>query len=379
MNPTKRSGYVMKKQNMWMIVSFFLLSVFLNPETIIKGIPLSRVFLIAAGGDIFVDNDLNSIACYSADGKFKFKFGQAGEGPGDIKRMGWFAINPVDHNIYVTEFLEGNKWISVFSAEGKNISTPKMNLNWDECHGLSFIQFDSQGNMYVQSHKSIYRPYKDFSIGKCVNRLLKLSPGGQSIKDIYKMEQDLSADKGGKGNITIPFFNYLYWTLYEDRLIVRESINDYFSLFDQEGNLIKKYPMPFKREKVTGKDIDDWEAWMKTTPLVKQGTAEGWFDLKYWRKRLPFPGYKPVCGGKIHADSSGNIYNMSYESKGNDKWARINLRDGKTSIIDFKENYFLITIRNGYFYFKHAISEDEYVIVKMPEKEANEKIISVIK
>jgi hypothetical protein len=259
----------MKKQKLYLALVLIFLSVLLYPETVIKGIPLSRVFLIDTGGDIFVDNDINSVACYSADGKFKYKFGQAGEGPGDIKRMGWFAINPVDHHIYVTEFLEGNRWISVFTRDGKILATRKIALNWDECHGLSFIQFDSRGDMYVQSQKSVYRPLKDFSIGRWENRVLKFSSGGELIKDIYRMEQDFSADKGGKGNITIPFFNYLYWTIFEDKVIVRESINNYFSLFDREGNLIKKYSIPFKREKVTEKDIDEWEADEKIIQVVK--------------------------------------------------------------------------------------------------------------
>ena len=102
----------------------------------------------------------------------------------------------------------------------------------------------------------------------------KFSPKGKRIKDIYKMTSDFSASKGGKGEITIPFCNYLYWNIHEDKIFVRENTDGIVHIFDNDGNLIKDIPSPFPMEKVTKKDLDTWK--------------KGWKEIvdKEWYQRF---------------------------------------------------------------------------------------------
>ncbi len=54
-------------------------------------------------------------------------------------------------------------------------------------------------------------PYKDFTILSEEAALVKYFPNGKIKKEVYKVCTDSFAEKGGKGNIRIPFGNSLHW------------------------------------------------------------------------------------------------------------------------------------------------------------------------
>lgn len=201
--------------------------------------------------------------------------------------------------------------------------------------------------------------------------IAKFSPNGKALKEIYKFSADFYGDKGGKGNITIPFHNYLYWTIYNDYIVARESWADFISIFDLQGNLTKKIPLPFKKEKVTKEDLDNWEARLKSIRWVRNGIAEGWFDLKYWRKSLPFPAYKPVSGYPLFIDSHGFLYSM--KSTGYNAvraiCAKIDVSTGNVKIVNFRPGEWLLSTWKNYFFIHKLNDENNYVVVKIKEKE----------
>lgn len=356
------------KRGIFLII-LFLFQWSLTAEAVYPDITWGRIFLLDGDGNFLTDAGSHSISKYSPGGKLLLKMGRRGEGPGDIKRLGWFAVSPIDCNIYVTEFFGGNKWISKFSPEGKYVGHWEFQLDWTKYNALSIIKFDKKGNAYLQTVKSFPKRYKDVTLSRIENRLLKFSPCGKQLKTIYTFKADFSADKKGKGDVTIPFHNYLYWTVSGDKIIVRENTADHIKIFDNNGNLEKKIILPFKMEKVTDKDLDTWETRMKSIKWIKQGIAEGWFDLKYWRKRLPFPEYKPVSGGQIFTDSQGNIYSQKYPGKspGENTWAVINPKSGSINIKKLSSKLRVLYRWKKYFFLRKSIEDDERVVVKVDE------------
>jgi hypothetical protein len=359
----------MKKICLLFIAIFFHFLV--SAEEIFKDIELGRIFVVDGEGCIFVDSGSHSIAKYSPSGKLLLEMGQKGEGPSDIKRLGWFAICPIDKSIYVTEMAGGNRWISKFSTDGRYLGELNCEIDWTKWHGTSFIQFDRKGDIYLQLERSIPRRCKDFTIGTIEKKLVKFSPKGKKLKEIFSMKTDFWAEKRGKGNITIPFHNYLYWNVYKDRVIVRESKNKFINLFDLEGNLQKKISAPFEKEKVTREDIDKWEERIKTSRWGKEGIANGWLDLNYWKKRLPFPEHKPISGDQMFIDSQGNLYNMKYQGHYSKPivCARINLLTNKVTIFNFNQWERLLGIWKNYFFIMKWDGKEKYVVSKMDEKE----------
>jgi len=340
------------------------------PVDVLENVYAGKVFLLDEEGYIFTDYGPHSIAKYSPGGKFLILMGRKGEGPGDFKRLGWFSINPVDNIIYATEFVNGNRWISKFSKDGKYLGEWRFDLDWTKYQGLSTIHFDTGGNVYIQAEKTHSVRHKDVTLGIVEKSILKFSPQGKQLKEIYKINIDFFVAKDGKGNLTIPFHNYLGWLIYGDKIIIRESYDEFIRVFSLDGTFEKKISLPFKRQKVTDEDIEEWEEWLKTYPEVKRSIAEGVLDLKYLKKRMPFPEFKPVSGSQPYIDTHGNLY--SGKAGGfNPKesiWARVNLEDGTSSVVKFKPGEKFIGVWNNTFLFSKSVGY-ETNILKVDEKE----------
>jgi len=363
----------MKPRHLMIILLLF--PMLISAREVLTGINPGRIFLVDKTGAIFSDYSENAIAKYSAEGKYLFDIGRKGEGPGDIKRLGWFVINPIDEVIYTTEFVNGNKWISKFSKEGKYLGDWKCQLDWLKYHGLSKIYCDTKGNFFIQTAKSLPRRHKEFTIGEDENQILMFDFNGKELKKLYTFRTDFYAEKSGKGNVTIPFHDSFSWIVYNDLFIVRENSTDHIKLFDHQGNLKKSITLPFKREKVTAKDLDTWEKRLMDIRWIRNGIAEGWFDLKYWRKRLPFPEFKPVSGGGFFVDSKGNLYSGKYPGYLPDEnvWAKINLNSFEVSIVTFESGQHLMGIWQDVFYFWKRDDDDNVSITKLTEEEARKK------
>jgi hypothetical protein len=339
-------------------------------EEIFKDIILGGHFMIDRQGYIYTNFDENSIDKYSSDGKFLLKIGRKGSGPSDIKRLGSFGINPVDSILYVTEFYGGNKWISKFSTDGKYLGELNCEIDWKIFWGLSTIKFDKVGNVCLKIAKVSYRQCKDFEIEIEESAIQKFSPSGKKLKTIYKLIANSSAVKEKKGNFPIPFENFLNWTVYGDKVLINEGHSNFISVLSLEGNLERKIPLPFKREKVTGKDFDAWEKRMKESKEIRNRIAAGIVDLRYWKGRMPFPEYKPFTYWGMLVDSHGNLYIRQFTDR---IWAKIDLSSGKNSIITFPNDDSLMYIWKEYFFFTNEDEDGELIIKKISEKELFKK------
>jgi len=334
-------------------------------------IPVGRIFEIDKHGNIYTNFKLHTISKYSPNGKMLLKMGQKGEGPGDIKRLGWFAINPLDQTVYVTECCGGNKWVSKFSSNGKYLGNWKLQLDRTVFKDLMTIDFDHKGNVYLQAIIPRYRQQKDFLlIGEEIH-LLKFSPGGKLLKSIYRFNRDFAVEKSGKGNVTIPFHDELKWIVHNEKVVVAESHSNKIKVFDADCNLEKTITLPFKSKKVVDKDLEQWEFRMKSIRWVKRGIAAGWFDLKYWRKKLPFPKYKPVYGSSFFLDSQGNLIvqkNIDASSKVK-VWAKVNLTSNKITLEKrFNKGYLKYIWKDYYYVQNFSVEIDDWVLLKIHRK-----------
>ena len=352
---------------LFLILSSFLL----RSSEVILNIWAGREFLVYEKQYIYSHYSQYSVMKYSLEGEKILEIGRRGEGPGDIKRIGWFAINPLNKLLYVTEMANGNRRVSMFStSDGKYIDNWKFDFDWNKWEGIPNIQFDHHGNVYLETVRSVWRRHKSFSMGALEKVIFKYSPDGKNIKELYRLKSDFMAEKPGKGNITIPFCNYLYWRIDKERLIIRENLKPFIYVYDLNGVLVKTIKLPFKEQPFTEKDLDAWEKRLKSYPDIKKGIEEGWFDVKFWRKNLPHPEHKNISGEEMFFDSDGILYSKKH-TEDQDKeniWAGIDIDSGKMELINFPANYKLKSINDNYFYFKTLNDDDEYIIVKIKKE-----------
>jgi hypothetical protein len=341
----------------------------------INNIQIGRNLCVDEAQNIYTHNDSYSIIKYSPKGKQLLIIGRRGEGPGDIKNIGWFDINPKDKMLYVTERVDGNRRISIFSTDtGKYIDNWKFEFDWHNWEGIQLIQFDHLGNVYIEVAKSSWRWYKSFKIGSLEKAVFKYSCNGKKLKEFYRLESDFMAERPGKGNITIPYCNYLFWKVDSNHVVIRENAKSYISVFNLKGKLIKEIKLPIEKIRITGKDLDMWENNQRSVPFIKKGIAEGWFDIKFWRRNLPFPKYKNLSGYQMFFDSKGFLYSYKFsdESEKENIWLRIDITTGKNSIINFPIERRLRCIKYGYFYFS-IYDEEEPMLLKIEESSIIDK------
>lgn len=320
-----------------------------------------RILVVDREGNLFTDSGGHAIAAYTKTGRFIRTFGQRGQGPGDIRRLAWFALHPSEKILYVTEYVHGNRWVSRFSTDGTYLGEWPGEIDWRKTHALGRIDFDSSGHVYVQAIRLIYRRHKEFSIGSAQHTILKFASGGKKIKALYVMTYDFSAEKGGKGNVTIPFSNDLHWIIHNDRLFVRESIHSHIAVYRLDGAPEKQLPLPFPKLPVTEKDLQEWQDWMETLPFVKRGTARGYFDLEYWRRKLPFPEYRPISASRMFIDDDGYLYSNQYTS-GKNIWARVDIRTGKSGTVSLDPGLNILAMHHKFVYTRKGEEQEKNTI-----------------
>ncbi len=354
---------------MYNLFVFLLLSYNFNLFSLeFTGVPLGRNFIADESLNFYSDINEYQIVKYSSKGEELFRIGQKGEGPGDIKQLGWFTINPKDSLLYVTERANGNRRISVFSPEnGHFVRIWPCKLDWLNWDSISNIHCDQMGNIYVQAEKIHWRPNKNFSLGAIERVIIKYGHDGTKIKEMYRMQADFMAMLKGKGNVTIPDSNYLSWKVAGKFLIVRENNKQDIDIFFLNGDLYKTIRLPFEKVKITEDYKDIWAKNRLEYPSIKQGIREGWFDLKFWRKNLPFPKYKSISGDQMFVDSRNNLYSRKspeYDTLDENIWAIINLDSGKIGVytLPFKHRVRLIKDHN---FFLSTMNEDDEPVLKI--------------
>ena len=145
------------KRFSFFFIFLFFLSFSLKGE-VLKKFPLTAsgtpMFDINAGmikvfgNKIFVaDRSEYNIKVFSESGKYLYKIGEKGEGPGRFKR--WFGVFTMDSvgNIYQGDYFQGNRFINVFTKKGKLIKTIKIKLNKD--FGIEDIFIMDNKNIYL--------------------------------------------------------------------------------------------------------------------------------------------------------------------------------------------------------------------------------------
>ncbi len=360
------------KKRLFFFIILIITGMSCHATKTVENVLLNRIFVVDNAGCIYTNLDRHTIIKHSPEGKELLRLGKPGEGPGDIKRLGMIAINPITSQLYITEGFGGNKWISRFSLEGQFKGAWDFEIDQKKWRSLGKIDFDAEGNIYLEAQNTKWKTLKNFRVGNIDSIIKKYSPKGKLLKDIYRFNVDFMAENGNKGNITIPFQNHLAWHIGNGHIFFRENYDPFISVFSLEGAPIKKLSLPYKSSEVTKKDLITWEKSIKEAPNLKKGIAEGWFDLNFWKSNLPFPKFKSLSAGIMFVDSDGHLYSGKYPEKGLthvDTWAKINILSGKNSLVGMHPKGTLLFAKNGDYYFAIVDDEDERVLVIVSEKE----------
>jgi hypothetical protein len=346
------------------LLLFILFGGLLESEQIFKEIILDRIFVVDNQGYIYTDKGENSICKYSPQGELLLTIGRPGEGAGDIKRLGWFAIHPKEDVIYVTESFRGNRWISKFAKDGKYLGEWNCNVEKSKWPPMNRIKFDAKDNVIIEVTKINEKQVKDFLILRSAQVFLKFTPTGTLSGEFYKTEYDHSISDNNIV-VTIPYINEVKIEIFNDRLVLKHDNDEFVGIYDMEGKLEKRITLPFKKEPVTTQDKEAWEKDITGSPWGKHRIAEGVFKIKWWQDRMPYPKYKPLTDIML-IDSEGFLFLRKYNryEKGENLWAKIDLSNEKITVVKSKPGDTPMALWKNYVFFTRTNEDEDTVMLK---------------
>ncbi len=105
-----------------------------------------------------------------------------------------------------------------------------------------------------------------------------------------------------------------------------------------------------------------------------KGFADSWFfDMNFWKRRLLFPKFKPVSGGKIFCDRDGNIFSRKFygdysRNRSERLWFKVNLLNNQQTVIKVEpDEAWLLSINDRFVYLSGAAKkgeEDNLILIR---------------
>lgn len=244
-----------------------------------------------------VDGEDKKIKVFDKAGKPLFSFGQKGQGPGEFSYPMGIAVSR-SGNIYVMD--NGRRNISKFTSNGEYVTS--LNIG----HPLAKIEIFDSGNLVVEIAKIDIT--KDLRQSQFVLRLFNpdLKEIQKSIyeKPVIHLAWVEGIEDGQMFTWQIRFAPKTKWKIIKDRLYVGYSDEYQISIFDSNGNLIKKLTKNVKREKVKSGEKEKWIS--ETVQRLANRPRFSHAIIRKSMEKISLPGMKPVFTNLL-AGSNGLI------------------------------------------------------------------------
>jgi hypothetical protein len=268
-------------------------SLFFNPY---------KELIVAGDGSIFVsDNREHNIYKFDKNGNFIKKFGQLGEGPGDLYVPGSMSI--LDNKYLVVGEYAGNRRISIFDLEGNFFKLLKV-----------------RGSVYrptsLKNNKIAYLSYTVVPIGNStyfykqieINIIDAITNENIKVNKYEFKEQSIKVDESFKvymgevgGNVFIASTN-------EGNLLIGDSILSYIDIYSLDGKKIKSFKLNMNPTPVTKKYINEY----KEDYINKM--MQQTFSYAY---REQIKALKKISISHLFADHIPYYYEIMVDTEGN--------------------------------------------------------------
>ena len=312
-------------------------------------------------GRIYVsDRRHYNIKVFSNTGKFLFKFGDKGEGPGLFKRwFGVFTVSP-DGLVLQGDYWGGNRFLNVFDGNGKFLHTLPIKLNTP--FGVEDIHAGNNGRIVLGLSYGFHTNKREgiVFIGSYYEFFIMKKDG--SLKRIEKglVYHSFSYAENGP-NFTIPYQIYYLSAYYPamDLLAICKNDESKIQLISLKSMLSVIMNAGWKKERVTRKDLGE---------KIKFWTEASWMrpeGKKLYKKlspsNLPDP-YVPIIAD-IQFTPEGNLIVSRASEWKHIKIRKFNLK-GKL-LSEFEDVGYPFAITGSKVYLLDCSSDETcYVIVR---------------
>ncbi len=306
---------------------------FINPFQIEEG-PNKKIYIF--------DRNSGYISVFSSElnGKFLFKFGGKGEGPGEFKRSdgAHFNFSFDNKSLYFTEFFGGHRWITEMTLDGKLVKTHSLN-NKTKNYGILRTTSIKKNKYLVQNllFQKAENKGKDYYFYSMPQKLSIIDEKGAILTNIIETNNVSRISKViDGGDIGIPFtpnFNWFYNDI-DKCVYFSDGQENLITIYNLSGDVIRKIELPFiKQKKVTKNEFEKWKS--ERIEYLKTVNPE-WYNnfgsvLKKYKKSIY--KYKPCIDNIILTPSKKYILiaggNNDEDEKTSKQYWIVDIKDGK--------------------------------------------------
>jgi len=255
-----------------------------------KGIGSVQGFDADSEGNIFVFSGLK-IFKFDKKGKFLTKFGQKGQGPGELQRIGTGRILESGE---LCLYDGGNNKFLFYSPEGRFLR---------EIKNTSNIQiFGISGAHYLAPDLFLFEEMKfNPEVEKMEYHLTLL---GEDFEKIEELDEKIFKENPLKSSRYNLFDYYLKYRIQDDRIYSANQSNEYFEItvYDTQGNITKR----IRKESVKVPVPEEFK--QKAFDSINDSSPVG----KLLKKKGYFPKYFPPLK-ELYVDDKGRIFTETYE------------------------------------------------------------------
>ncbi len=211
-------------------------------------------------GNIYISDQKDYfIKVYSPTGKYMFRMGGKGEGPGQMKRMGSFGFYSDRKTLFFTEYFMGHQWITNMKLNGKFDGVFKLDIK--KRYGLSNT-ISLSDNKYISeiNYAGDIKKKSDYFEYRYLKAVVIIDKNGRVKKDILKRKYIGSISMIDDGaDITIPYIPKFLWIKINDKIIFADGLSTKLKVFDLTGEKTGEILTPLSiPEKVTNEDLNIW-------------------------------------------------------------------------------------------------------------------------
>ena len=269
-------------------------------DEVLLGIP--SYFSVRSNGNIYIsDFSEKNIKVYNSDGRYLKTIGIEGQGPGE------FQTSPI------LRFLEDGRMLALdmisrrcsFYDKDDNLVE---SFNWE---GYKAILHAISDTLIIFTETSMDRETMESKF-----KLTMINFDGKDIKELFALRQSDNVNiefLGRSFPMPQPYSPLSIIAADEANKVLYHCRGDKFEIeiYDFQGNLMKKYDVPYTRIPITEKDKEEYlnriEESLKQSPSMPK-------DLLDAYKSMPFPETFPVTNRMI-VDYNSNLWLRLAEKK----------------------------------------------------------------
>lgn len=270
-------------------------------------------------GNLYIFDQADSFfKVYSPEGKYLYRFGGKGEGPGQIMRpYVEFIFSRNGRSLLWTEYADGHFWLTIYSLADRKIKTITVQMNRKGRYVLSGVADVGDRTYILQYIKSVVpRQQADLFFYGVEEGLLRIDEQGNILAEMEKVRSEDAVSLGNDGGaVSLPFVPVYCWELTKDnRIVMGDGLAPRLAVLDLAGKRTGAISLAVPGPKpVNGGMLDEWRE-MRRRQFTDRKNELAWFErfgrvINSYRKSI----YSQVpCFGDFRVTPEGNLLFADY-------------------------------------------------------------------